>query len=564
MPAAYRVLRAFFIFFPNRVKIGRKKYNQVNKLNSGAVNTRVNWMRAKLLLGFLVVVIALSCNLPVTRTINRSKESTQKTLSVEQTLIAELFPESPQETPALSHPQPDLEHTFAGLATAVPGQAAGLPEQGQTDRPWVYITQPGDTLPALAKRFGVSQEEITALETVEGGLLPVGQQLIIPNVLEDTEFYPGALLPDSAVIYSPSAKDFDIEQYIAEAGGYLSRHVEQVDGKEMSGAEIVRRVAVENSINPKLLLAVLDYRSGWVHENRSERRETLYPLGFYAPTHQGLYGELLLVCRQLTIAYYGWRDGRVTDLMFNDQTAVRLDPRLNAGSVAVQNLFSKFYPEAQWREVLYGEDNFALYYQSQFGDPWPRAAAVEPLFPEGLQPPDLELPFLPGENWSLTGGPHAAWGVGSAWGGVDFAPIEAQKGCYVAQSWATAAASGLVVRSQDGVVAVDLDGDGYEQTGWVLVYLHIAAAERVPVGQYVHVDDRIGHPSCEGGVSTGTHVHLARKYNGEWIAAGNALPYVLSGWRVIPGEKPYLGTLVRDGVAVSARSDGSRSSLITR
>jgi hypothetical protein len=39
----------------------------------------------------------------------------------------------------------------------------------------------------------------------------------------------------------------------------------------------------------------------------------------------------------------------------------------------------------------------------------------------------------------------------------------------------------------------------------------------------------IGHPSCEGGCFHRTHVHLTRKYNGEWIAAGNALPYVLSG-----------------------------------
>ncbi len=55
--------------------------------------------------------------------------------------------------------------------------------------------------------------------------------------------------------------------------------------------------------------------------------------------------------------------------MFNDQTVVRPEPRLNAGSVAVQNLFSKFYPEAQWREVLYGEDNFALYLSERFGVP---------------------------------------------------------------------------------------------------------------------------------------------------------------------------------------------------
>lgn len=522
-------------------------------------------MKQKLLVVLMILFTALACNLPSASTISADPERLKQTLSAEQTLAAELFPDATLETPTAAPIQPNSGSAFPGLATAVPGTVAGLPARGEEERlSWVYLVQPGDTLPALAERFGVSQEEITSVEPLFlDGLLPLGQELVIPDVL-DSAFYSGALLPDSEVIYSGSAKDFNVELYVAEAGGYLNRHVEQVDQKVISGAEIVRRVAVENSVNPKLLLAVLDYQSGWVHEDQPGMADTTFPIGFYAPTHQGLYGELLLVSRQLTVGYYGWRDGRVTNLTFNDQTVVRLDPRLNAGSVAVQNLFSKLYPEAQWRAALYGGDNFTLYYQNLFGDPWRREALVEPLFPEGIKQPDLELPFLPGENWSLTGGPHAAWGVGSAWGGVDFAPIETQKGCFVAQSWATAAAPGLVVRSENGVVAVDLDGDGFEQTGWVLIYLHIAAEERVPVGRYLDTDDRIGHPSCEGGVSTGTHVHLARKYNGEWIAAGNALPYILSGWRVIPGEKAYLGVLVRDGVTVSARSDGSRSSLITR
>jgi len=50
------------------------------------------------------------------------------------------------------------------------------------------------------------------------------------------------------------------------------------------------------------------------------------------------------------------------------------------------------------------------------------------------------------------------------------------------------------------------------------------------VGTLVKAGDHIGHPSCEGGVSQGTHVHFVRKYNGEWIAADGAIPFVLDGW----------------------------------
>jgi hypothetical protein len=113
-------------------------------------------------------------------------------------------------------------------------------------------------------------------------------------------------------------------------------------------------------------------------------------------------------------------------------------------------------------------------------------------------------------------------------------------------------------------VVLDLDGDGREQTGWVLLYLHVAAKDRVQPGTVLNTNDRVGHPSCEGGFSTGTHVHLARKYNGEWIGADGPLPFVLSGWQVVYGARPYAGTLVKGDQTVTAQPDGSHTSLITR
>ena len=76
----------------------------------------------------------------------------------------------------------------------------------------------------------------------------------------------------------------------------------------------------------------------------------------------------------------------------------------------------------------------------------------------------------------------------------------------------------------------DLSGDGIEQTGWSVFYMHIESRDRMQPKTYVYAGDRIGHPSCEGGVSNGTHVHLARKYNGEWIPADGITPFELDGW----------------------------------
>jgi hypothetical protein len=82
------------------------------------------------------------------------------------------------------------------------------------------------------------------------------------------------------------------------------------------------------------------------------------------------------------------------------------------------------------------------------------------------------------------------------------------------------------------------------------------------VGTFVNAGDPLGHPSCEGGRSTGTHIHIARKYNGEWMVADGTIPFVLSGWRPIRGEAPYSGWLVKEDMRVVANTNPDNFSII--
>ena len=108
-----------------------------------------------------------------------------------------------------------------------------------------------------------------------------------------------------------------------------------------------------------------------------------------------------------------------------------------------------------------------------------------------------------------------------------------------------------------------MTGDGYEQTGWNLLYMHISDKDRVAEGTWLEVNDRVGHASCEGGVSTGTHLHFARKYNGEWVTADGPIPFILSGWRVIAGNKAYEGKLIRgEEVIIADINSESKSNII--
>ena len=433
--------------------------------------------------------------------------------------------------------------------------------------PILYYVQAGDTLPSLAIHFGVEVSDITSPDLLsDQGYLRPNQLLLIPDRLDIEATDPKEILiPDSEVVNSPSAVNFDINAFVNEAGGYMSKYREYMSTGWNSGADVVKRVAIENSINPRLLLAIVEYQSHWIYGQPANLAETDYPAGLVDINRKDLYKQLSWAVEQLSIGYYGWESGLVTVLEFNNGVSVRLWPKANAGTAAVAYLFSKLYNSHEWANTLNSKDmGFTALYQKMYGNPWLRAQTVEPLFPPDFTQPDLQLPYAVGESWSFSGGPHPAWGPHGALAAVDFAPPSVASGCIQSDAWVTASASGLVVRTGTGLVVLDLDGDGREETGWVLLYLHVAARERVKVGTWINQDDQLGHPSCEGGQATGTHVHIARKYNGQWMLADGPIPMVLSGWRVHAGNAEYIGSMTRGDAEVVACTCGSYESRVIR
>jgi LasA protease len=431
--------------------------------------------------------------------------------------------------------------------------------------PILYYAQAADTLPAVAVRFGVARGEITSPEPIpETQFINPGQLLIIPRKLTNTTSSQ-QLLPDSEVVYSPSAVDFDSVAFASQAGGYLSSYREWHKSTGMkSGAEIVERVAVENSINPRLLLSLLEFHSQWVYGTAPSPASVDYPMGLILPNEKMLYNQLVWTVNQLSIGYYDYREGRLTEIHFSDGARARLAPDLNAGTAALQYYFAQLYDSQDWLRALDLETGFPALHARMFGNPWERARTVEPLYPPGITQPPLTLPFGRNWTWSYTGGPHGAWEHDGAYAALDFAPGSNESGCVDSNAWVVASAAGLVVRTGPGLVVLDLDGDGHEQTGWVLVYLHVATKDRIPVGAWVAAGDPLGHPSCEGGLATGTHVHIARKYNGEWVPADGPLPFNLGGWIAHAGLEAYKGTLTRDDVTLEACTCSNYKTFITR
>jgi LasA protease len=221
--------------------------------------------------------------------------------------------------------------------------------------------------------------------------------------------------------------------------------------------------------------------------------------------------------------------------------------------VAFQYYFSRISSPEVYAHAV-GPDGLVRTYRNLFGDPWTTDLSEKPFIEVSLQQPTLAFPFLDGETWNFTGGPHSGWGTAELqpWSALDFAPPGTVSGCNPSDRPVVAMADGIVVRSQTGVVMEDLDGDGNERTGWNILYLHIATVNRASLGQRLTKGDVLGYPSCEGGEATGTHVHIARKYNGEWIPADSAIPFNLEGWTAHNGDAAYLGTLTRGDQTITA------------
>ena len=463
-----------------------------------------------------------------------------------------------------------------------------------------YTVAPGDTLSLIAARFGTSVASIMSLNGISNpDALVAGQELTVQAPVQG-EGPDIPVLPDAELVYGPAYAGFDVAAWTAVRGGALATWSEAVNGETLSGPEIVARVVEEFSVGPRALLAVVEAKSGIVSGAARSAEAAEYPAGLVDPVRHGLWLQLNWLADRLNGGYYDQATRGSPVLTFGDGVRLTAHPALNAGSVAVQRVLGlQSTPDALPGDIA----GVLAAYEALFGavpatertdrtdgsegsegargtsgtDTASRTATARTDGTRGRDRsaglrrafPPLTLPFARGETWWLTGGPHGGWGDGSAWAAIDFVPDEEPTGCATSAAWVTAAADGVVVPGGTGQVILDLDGggadgqgpaDGDRRTGPVLFHLHLAAEGRVAAGSRVRAGDRLGHPSCEGGFSNATHVHIARLYDGEWLAAAGTAPFDLGGWTAYGSPRVYDGGLKRadgeDRAACECRSVG--------
>lgn len=471
-------------------------------------------------------------------------------------LLASCFPagqaQTTTEQPSSASPTPTVI-TPTPLATRPSYEPGSLVD---------YTAQAGDTLPVLAIHFNTTEKEIREANPILPEVvttLPPGMPMKIPIYYVALWGNPFKIMPDSLFVNGPAQIGFNTVEFVNSQPGWLKDYTAFAGEQTRKGGEIIDYVAQNFSISPRVLLALAEYQAGALSSPTLPEEIQDYPLGYHDKDHRGFYMQLIYAANTLNNGYYGWRTGVLNTITRLDQSIEHPDPWQNAATVSLQYYFSLLFPVDQYEKAAYSE-GFYKTYTALFGDPW---ANDTPHIPGSLTQPEFRLPFPAGKTWAFTGGPHSAWGDELPYAAIDFAPPSSIGGCAVSSEYATAVAAGEIVRTDTAIAMLDLDGDGDERTGWVILYLHLSEKDMIRQGVLVKAGDPIGHPSCEGGKATGSHVHIARKYNGEWISADSALPFNLEGWIVKNGSAAYLGTLTKFGKTVIANESSSTSSLIT-
>ena len=410
-----------------------------------------------------------------------------------------------------------------------------------------YTAMDGDTLPALAARFNTSEAEIRAANPIlpdRVTTLPQGLPMQIPIYYRSGWGSSYKILADAQYVFGPDCKGFSARSYTDRQPGWFKYFNIWADNRNLRGGELIDYIAEVYSISPRLLLALLEYLTGAltdpVYRNDFNESSVLRMPG---ERYKSLSGQLNQVAEFFNDHYYSYKAGRFSEYELRDGSLIRIDPWLNACSAVLQAYFAQILTPAEYYHAI-GPDGFVRTYKEMFGD-FPPPDEFPAHLPGSLEQIKLRLPFKDGEAWTYTGGPHTGWGSLRPYSAVDFAPPTNEHGCFVSYAEVIAPHSGTIVRTGTGMAMFDMDGDGDEHTGWVMLFLHLKTESIPKVGTYLEMGDVMGHPSCDGGTSSGTHVHIARKYNGEWMEAGGVIPLNLDDWIAEDGSEKYEGFMRR-------------------
>jgi LasA protease len=338
-----------------------------------------------------------------------------------------------------------------------------------------------------------------------------------PAVTNPAGVYPDGYskrwLEDADFLYGPRLLDFNLNAFLEQAAPHLVPYSTAIS--HWSGLY---------SISPKVLLTVMEMRSSAVSN----------PAGLADP-FAGLAGngdfetQIRYALASLFEDYYAYR---------------RAVPQRDAGDGMNASTYALL-------TFFRGASSVAAFAGSASDTAGTFAATLGRLFPSGLAvdapadpivavvPPStlLQLPWKNAVSWYF-GGVHTTTGANN---GTPMSSLDFYKG---GQGWGADTSTDYVVAAHAGTVTVysSCNVTVTSNSGWQTNYYHLSTLA-VSNGQQIAANQTIGvyansqaQALCQGGSSTGPHVHFSLLNNGEYTSLDGVS---LSGFVVHPGQYSY-------------------------
>lgn len=337
------------------------------------------------------------------------------------------------------------------------------------------------------------------------------------------------ILADGQFVYGPNVGDFDTAAFLRS-----------IDSPLLPYATVLEDKASYYSINPRVLLTILEIQSGLV--TGQQLVASLERVVGYDDV-VGFDEQVEALTKIMTIAFYDRLYGEPASadaglpLTLSAGDKIEVPANTNAGTLAVLVALAPLSSNAEWEALISAKDaqGFVQTYRHLFPESDPLDTSNQILSPTAPPSNLLKFPFACGDTWNFSGGPHDWDGncVDDPWSALDFAPGVAN--CAIPTNrWITSPAAGTVSDVSCGGCQVYINHSG----GWSTRFFHVANTQ-VSEGQYVAQDQPIGNPSCKPaqggscggcpGSATGTHVHYDLRYNGAFYPIDGTS---LEGWVV--------------------------------
>lgn len=352
------------------------------------------------------------------------------------------------------------------------------------------------------------------------------------------------LISDGQFVWGPNVGNFDVSRYLSTRNSPLLMY-----------AEDIQAWAAYTSINPKILLTVLELQNHWISRIPDDVEQEV------------ILAVIEQVSMDLATTFYDhmyiWGNRRLSEspksfelpsLTFDENTILELNPETTSGSFAIATVLAQGVSQKSWEASLIPSDptSFSQTFSTLFPetDPLDNSNSIDP----STLPPDdfLQLPFPLGADWTFNG-THS-------WHGGDIGPDRSSMD--FSTNWPRGATlpDHYTVASHEGIGYVYAPSRtnlpcwmqiSYEMNPgevWSTSYYHLLNLGDPGDRGYLSRNEsvgKIGVEVCNGGFASSAHVHFTLRYNGAFYDLDGVK---LSGWTVYSGSDPYYsGYLERDG-----------------